>query len=160
MACLLCTLCFTASKQQTSYGHPQSELLCCHLHCTDHQSCHCQRYRQDVYPSMLMLAGLLVPACRQAHDPKSGQYKRGPQRGHHPCHCASLLAPYISGELPSSFVPLTLLFCPTVSSGPLLLLLLLLMLMLSSSHFAVVDVTVLACLRHICQVNFRLPLSL
>ena len=41
-----------------------------------------------------------------------------------------------------------------------LLLLLLLLLLLSSSHFAMVDVTMLACLRHTCRVTFPLPLSL
>lgn len=92
-------------------------------------------------------AGLLVSACRQAHDPKSGQHKRGPQCGHHPCHCASLLTPYISGETPS--VSLYLCSFPNLSSDLLLLPLLLFFL-----PFAVVDATVLACLRHTSQVNF------
>ena len=100
---------------------------------------------------MLMLAGLLVPACRQAHDSKSGQHKCGPQRGHHPCHRAGVPTPYISGELPSSLVPLSLLVSSAVSSG---------------AAAAAAPVLFTLCnggrhrARHTCQVTFRLPLSL
>ena len=60
----------------------------------------------------------------------------------------------------SLHLPLSLLLFLSSQLFLLVLLLLLLLLLLSSSHVAMVDVTVLACLRHTCQVTLRLPLSL
>ena len=62
-------------------------------------------------------AGLLVSACRQAHDPKSGQHKRGPQCGHHPCHRASMLTSYISGKIMSSSSSFSAAAAAVLTSG-------------------------------------------
>lgn len=92
-------------------------------------------------------AGLLVSACRQAHDPKSGQHKCGPQCRHHSRHRASVPTPYISGEL------CLLLLC-------LLLLLLLLLSCSCCKHFAMAW---LLLLQHACrsgEYNTALPATM